>query len=211
MHFGTNHAPGAGLIALPVDLQSGTIPLRYNCPHHNKTPRLAELHLYFFIAHRLWIVLATFWSGYQDLQNVDTKNSTKILDRIPGVGIAQGRDSGLLQYKQEITESVLGHLIALYGWNGSGLMRFWDETYSTCSQFDDLLNMCLSSKCNNSIHLLCYNSHNLNTKVFYDIGGLGENYQFNQTIDISRKEFVAWEAKGFIYQSFAYSVRSFCL
>ena len=33
MNFGMNHAPGAGLIARPVDLQSSVLPLCHDCPH----------------------------------------------------------------------------------------------------------------------------------------------------------------------------------
>ena len=32
MNFGMNHAPGAGLIARPVDLQASELPLCYSCP-----------------------------------------------------------------------------------------------------------------------------------------------------------------------------------
>ena len=33
MNFAMNHAPGAGLIARPVDQQSSILPLYYGCPH----------------------------------------------------------------------------------------------------------------------------------------------------------------------------------
>ena len=32
MNFGMKHAPGAGLIARPVDLQSSMLPLSCDCP-----------------------------------------------------------------------------------------------------------------------------------------------------------------------------------
>ena len=33
MNFSMNYTTSAGLIAQPIDLQSSTIPLCYNCPH----------------------------------------------------------------------------------------------------------------------------------------------------------------------------------
>ena len=34
INFGMNHAPGAGSIAQPVDLQSNALPLCYECPQY---------------------------------------------------------------------------------------------------------------------------------------------------------------------------------
>ena len=44
MNFGTNHAPSAGSIAGPVDLQSSALPLCYDCPHVIKEKTISICH-----------------------------------------------------------------------------------------------------------------------------------------------------------------------
>ena len=44
MNFVMNHAPGAGLLARPVDQQSSALTLSYGCPHLNSKEKLQRSH-----------------------------------------------------------------------------------------------------------------------------------------------------------------------
>ena len=59
MNLGLNHAPGAGLMAWPVDLQSSMLPLCYGCPQKMSMNMSWQILLYILLCFILTLLVLT--------------------------------------------------------------------------------------------------------------------------------------------------------